>query len=189
VALRVQGFTTVQRRVISRSRTIIERRLARPPCPVPRDLCEELEAILFADRPLVDVADGGDGGGRPTPYARSAGYRILLYERAFPLPPSGEARLAAILFHELIHIARGWEVDAEAFENAWFTHSEGARPPTREDWTIFKGQGYRGWWVHLDPRTRRVTDYADRLIVTFPPKSVRSAEKHSGVRGPGCSWR
>jgi hypothetical protein len=189
MALYVQGFTSVQGRALSRSRTIIERRLAHPPCPVPRDLCEELQAILFAKRPLVDLAYGGDGGGRPTPYARSAGYRILLYKRAFPFLPGDGTRLAPVLFHELIHIARGWELDAEAFENAWFSPSEGARLPSEDDWTIFKGQEYRGWWVRLHPRTRRVTDYADRLVVIFPPKSVRSAERHRGVRGPGCSWR
>jgi hypothetical protein len=189
VALRVQGFTGAQGRALSRSRTIIERRLAHLPCPVPRDLCEELHAILFAKRPLVDLAYGGDGGGGPTPYARSAGYRILLYQRAFASFPRDETRLAPVLFHELIHIARGWELDAEAFENAWFSPSEGARPPSEEDWRIFKGQEYRGWWVRLQPRTRRVTDYADRLVVIFPPKSVRAAAKYTGVRGPGCSWR
>ena len=189
MALRMQGFSTVQRRALGRSRTIIERRLAHLPCPVPRDLCEELQAIFSARRPVVDLAYGGDGGGRQTPYARSAGYRVLLYERAFSIEKSGAARLAPVFFHELIHIARGWELDAEAFENAWFTPAEGARPPSREDWAIFRAQEYRGWWVRLDPKTREVTDYADRLVVTFSRKAVRSAEKSSGLRGPGCSWR
>jgi len=189
VALRVQGFTRVQQRALGRSRAIIERRLARLPCPVPRDLCEELRAILAAKRPVVDLAYAGDGGGRPTPYARSAGYRILLYKRAFTFAAGDETRLAPIVFHELIHIARGWELDAEAFENAWFTPSEGARPPSEEDWTIFKAQEYRGWWVRVQPRTRRVTDYADRLVVAFPMKAARSAGQERGTRGPGCSWR
>ncbi len=188
MALRLQGFTDVQRRALSRSRTLIERRLAHLPCPVPRDLCEELQAILSARRPVVDLAYGGDGSGRPTPYARSAGYRILLYQRAFPAP-RGEAGPAPILFHELIHIARGWELDAEAFENAWFSPAEGARPPSKEDWTIFKAQEYRGWWVRLDPRTRRVMDYADRLVVTFPRRAVRSAGRPTGAGGSACSWR
>lgn len=177
MALRIQGFTSAQLRALGQSRAIVERRLAHLPCPVPRDLCEELDAILSARRPVVDVAFGGDGGGRRTPYARSAGYRIVLYQRSFPVHGDGAAGLAPILFHELIHIARGWELDAEAFENAWFTPAEGARPPTREDWTIFKEQEYRGWWVRLYPRTRQVTDYADRLVVTFPRKGGRSAER------------
>ena len=177
MALRIQDFSSAQRRVVDLSRSVIERRLVHLPCPVPRDLCEELERILSARRPVVDVAYGGDGGGRRTPYARSAGYRILLYQRAFPPREGGAARLAPILFHELIHIARGWELDAEAFENAWFTTAEGARPPSREDWTIFKEQEYRGWWVRLQPRTRQVTDYADRLVVTFPRNAGRRAER------------
>ena len=174
MALRIQGFTTAQHRAISCARHIIERRLAHLPCPVPRDLCQELRAILFADRPRVDLAYGGDGGDHRTPYARSAGYRILLYKRAIPSARGSERLLPPILFHELIHIARGWELDAEAFENAWFTAAEGARPPTREDWAVFKEQRYQGWWVHLDPRTRRVTDYADRFILTFPTLQAKS---------------
>jgi hypothetical protein len=189
MALRVQGFTGVQRRALAQSRAIIERRLAHPPCPVPRDLCEELQAILSAKRPLVDLAYGGDGGGRPTPYARSAGYRILIYQRALPALRGAETRLAPVLFHELIHIARGWELDAEAFENAWFTPGEGARPPSKDDWRIFKAQDYRGWWVRLHPRTRQVTDYADRLVVTFPSKAATGAAQERGARGAGCSWR
>jgi hypothetical protein len=143
---------------------------------------------------MVDLVYGGDQGVCAEPYSRSAGYRILLCKRTF-LPekacvePSsrgvrlrltrspqaeglrrddGHPRLPAVLFHELIHIARGWELDAEAFENAWFSPTEGARPPTRNDWRLFKQQDYQGWWVHIDPQTRRVTDYADRSILTFP---------------------
>ncbi len=188
MALRLQGFTGVQRRALGQSRRLIERRLAHLPCPVPGDLCEELETILSARRPVVDLAYGGDGGGRRTPYARSGGYRILLYQRAFP-SPQGEAGLAPILFHELIHIARGWELDAEAFENAWFSPAEGARRPSKDDWTIFKEQEYRGWWVRLDPRTRRVTDYADRLVVTFPRRALRSPGRPRGAPGSARSWR
>jgi hypothetical protein len=190
MALRVQGFTAVQRRMIGRSRTLIARRLANPPCPMPRDLREELRAILFAGRPMVDLANGGDGHGEPTPFARSAGYRILLYARAFPpADGGGENRLTPILFHELIHMARGWELDAEAFENAWFTQSEGARPPTRDDWALFREQRYHGWWVRMDPRTRRVTDYADRRILTFPPRPLRADRALGAARGPACRWR
>ena len=176
MALRIRGFTSIQQRAIDRSRNLIQQRLARLPCPVPLDLCEELRAILRGDRPVVDLVYGGDGAGGPTPFARSAGYRILLYKRAFASAPGRATGLAPILFHELIHIARGWELDAECFENGWFARSEGARPPTREDWDLFKAQRYRGWWVRVDPRTRRVTDYADRLIVTFPPMSKRKGD-------------
>ncbi len=174
MALRLRDFNPVQRRVLDYSGKLIERRLADPPCPTPRDLLESVRAILCGDRPLVDLVYGGGNGGPNTPYARSAGYRIILYARAFSAVGRGGAGLAPVLFHEAIHIARGWELDSEAFENAWFTREEGARPPTREDWAIFKAQRYQGWWVRLDPRTRRVTDYADRPIHTFPPRPKRS---------------
>jgi hypothetical protein len=95
---------------------------------------------------------------------------MLLCRKAFlPESRSQIVRLPAVLFHELIHIARGWELDAETFENAWFSVEEGATLPDRNDWGVFKEDQYRGWWVRVNPRTRQVTDYADRLIVTFPP--------------------
>lgn len=146
---------------------MVEHRLARPPGPIPRDLAESLQEILRGVRPSVDLVYGGGDGGSGTPYARSAGYRITLYERAFATDRRREPRLAPVLFHELIHVARGWELDAEAFENAWFAPEEGARPPSRQDWRLFKEQRYQGWWVRLDPRTRRVRDYADRFIVAW----------------------
>ena len=130
MALHVQGLTGAQRRTLGRSRRIIERRLEEPPSPVPRDLWEELQAILSTARPQVDVAYGGDGGGSRTPYARSAGYRILLYKRAFAFPAGQESRPAALLLHHMIHIARGGELDAEAFANAWLSRSAGARRPS-----------------------------------------------------------
>jgi hypothetical protein len=170
MALRLRDFDPARQRTVRRGLDLIERRLARPPCPTPRDLVEAVQAILSRDRPLVDLVYGGGKGGADTPYARSAGYRIVLYERAFTADAAGRVRLTPVLFHEAIHIARGWELDAEAFENAWFSPEEGARPPTREDWAIFQVQRYQGWWVRLDPRTRAVTDYADRAIHTFPPR-------------------
>ena len=175
MALRLRGFTRAQERALRRSRAGIERRLTHPPCPIPHDLRDALTAALFAARPIVDLAYGGGSGGSGTPYARSAGYRILLYQRAFTVEKAVGSRLTAVLFHELVHIARGWELDAEAFENGCFTRAEGARPPTRDDWALFKGQRYQGWWVRVDPRTRRVTDYADRSIVTFPAPLSRSS--------------
>ena len=149
---------------------MFKRRLAHPPSPIPRDLAESLHEILCGARPVVDLVYGGGSAGGQTPYARSAGYRISVYEKAFAKGGRRETRLAPVLFHELIHVARGWELDAEAFENAWFSLEEGARPPSRADWDIFKDQRYQGWWVRLDPRTCRVTDYADRFIVAFPFK-------------------
>jgi hypothetical protein len=169
MAIRSRDFPPRYARALRRSLAIIRQRLEHPPGPMPHDLRKELQAILAADRPIVDLAYGGAEGVCRQPFARSAGYRILFCAKAFlPEPKSGIVRLPAVLFHEMVHIARGWELDAEAFENAWFSKAEGARPPDRNDWSIFKEDRCEGWWVRVDPHTRRVTDYADRLIVTFP---------------------
>jgi hypothetical protein len=166
--LSIQGFPAGLKREIKKSLTLIRQRLTKPPVPIPRDLLDDLRAILGRPRPTVDLVYGGVTDGCRKSYGSSAGYRILFCRKAFQ-----EKRVAAVLFHEMVHIALGWELDAEALENAWFTRKEGARPPTRSDWETFKEDEYRGWWVRLDPRTRRVTDYADRLILTLPPRPRR----------------
>lgn len=173
MALRLRGFMPERAHAVRRGLALIQRRLNDPPGPIPGDLRAALQDILSGARPSVTLVFGGAQGACEEPYARSAGYRILLCEKSFSSARGGQPRLPAVLFHELIHIARGWELDAEAFENAWFSREEGARPPTREDWTIFKEDGYQGWWVRVDPRTRRVTDYADRPILVFPPPVLR----------------
>lgn len=175
MALRISGFAPPGKRAVDRCLALIQERLSHPPRPMPYDLCGQLRAILLRGRPIVDLVYGGAQGICQEPYARSAGYRLLLCASALlPEPRSGIVRLPAVLFHELIHIARGWELDAETFENAWFSREEGARPPDRNDWAIFKEDKYEGWWVRVDPHTRQVTDYADRFILTFPaPPSPR----------------
>jgi hypothetical protein len=175
MSLHISAFAPPEKRALDRCLALIRERLDRPPGPIPHDLRELLHAILVKDRPIVDLAYGGGQGICREPYARSAGYRVLLCAKAFvPESRSRIVRLPAVLFHELIHIARGWELDAETFENAWFSVEEGATPPDRNDWSIFKEDQYRGWWVRVNPRTRQVTDYADRYILTFPaPSSSR----------------
>jgi hypothetical protein len=180
MAINTRDFPARHARILRQGLATIRKRLENPPGPIPRDLLEMLQAILTKPRPIVDLVYGGAQGVCKEPYARSAGYRVLLCAKAFlPEPRSRHAqrviRLPAVLFHELIHIARGWELDAEAFENAWFSAEEGARSPDQNDWSIFKEDKYEGWWVQVNPRTRRVTDYADRAILTFPhPASGRS---------------
>ncbi len=170
MTLHISGFSPPKKRALDRCLRLVQERLQYPAGPIPHDLREQLLAILLKDRPIVDLVYGGDQGVCREPYARSAGYRVLLCRRAFlPESRSHIVRLPAVLFHELIHISRGWELDAETFENAWFSVEEGATPPDRNDWTVFKEDQYRGWWVQVNPRTRRVTDYADRLIVTYRP--------------------
>lgn len=179
MALRIRGFEAEHRHAILRSLALIRQRLSDPPRPIPRDLRAELQAILSGRRPIVDLVFGGAQGVCQKPRARSAGYRILLCKRAFS-GRGGQARPAAVLFHELVHVARGWELDAEAFENAFFSPREGARLPTEDDWPVIQQQRYEGWWVRMNPRTGRVTDQADRFIITLPvPTSRRSGRARS----------
>lgn len=186
MAIRSRDFPPAYARALRRSLAVIRQRLEQPPGPMPHDLRNQLQAMLAGDRPIVDVVYGRAQGICQKPYARSAGYRILLCTKSFlPGPRSRVIRLTAVLFHELIHIARGWELDAEAFENAWFSATEGARPPDRNDWAIFEEDEYEGWWVHVDPHTRRVSDYADRLVVTFPKPTTAHEQggRNRGGRG------
>ncbi len=177
MALRIRGFTPEHRQALQRSVALIRRRLRHPPGAMPEDLHAALLGILSGPRPTVDVVYGGAAGVCQGPFSRSAGYRILLCQKAF-----SSDRLPAVLFHELVHVARGWELDAEAFENAWFSWEEGARPPTRDDWTTFREDEFKGWWVRVDPRTRRVTDYADRFIYAFPAPASRTAAGRRSLR-------
>ena len=173
MAIRLREFTRTAERAIGKSLSLIRQRLRHPPRPMPHDLRIALEEIVSGKRPQVTLAFGGDSEACRDLAGRTAGYRVVLCPRAFAAGRRQRTRLTAVLFHELIHVARGKELDAEAFENAWFP-DEGAREPTRADWASFAEDGYRGWWVHLDPRSRRVSDYSDRFIITFPkPTAAR----------------
>ena len=175
MAINVRSFPARYARVLQRTLATLRQRLDHPPTPIPHDLRQELVTILSKGRPIVDLVYGGAEGPCREPYARSSGYRVLLCAKAFlPETRTRIVRLPAVLFHELIHIARGWELDAESFENACFSRQEGATPPDKNDWAIFQEDHYKGWWVRMNPRTRRVMDYADRFILTFPaPASTR----------------
>jgi hypothetical protein len=167
MAIRLRGFSQAAERAIEKSLALIRQRLGHSPSPMPHDLRLALHDIVSGARPTVTLAFGGSTEACRDLAGRTAGYRVVLCPRAFAAGKSKRTRLTAVLFHELIHVARGKELDSEAFENAWFS-DEGAREPTRADWAAFAEDAYRGWWVHLDPRSRRVTDYSDRFIVTFP---------------------
>jgi hypothetical protein len=181
MAIRLREFSAKDKRALDRTFSLIRERLSHPPCPMPKDLREALRDIISRPRPVVTLAFGGKKGACRDMVGRTAGYRVQLCQKAFSASSGKRSRLTAIVFHELVHVAHGKELDAEAFENALF-RKEGARPPTREDWAAFKEDAYQGWWVQLDPRTRRVTDYSDRLILTFSlPKADRSL-RHSATR-------
>jgi len=167
MAIRLRGFSGKDERALERSLSRIRECLKDPPCPMPHDLRAGLRDLVSRSGPAVTLAFGGKKGACRDMVGRTAGYRVLLCHKAFSAVSGNRSRLTAILFHELVHVVRGKELDAEAFENALFA-KEGARPPTREDWASFKEDRYRGWWVRVDRRTRRVTDYSDRLIMAFP---------------------
>jgi len=181
MGIRLREFSAKDTRALDRSFSLIRERLRHPPCPIPKDLREALRDIVSHARPVVTLAFGGKKGACWDMVGRTAGYRVQLCQKAFSAASGKQPRLTAILFHELVHVARGKELDAEAFENALF-RNEGARPPTWEDWAAFTEDAYRGWWVQLDPRTRRVTDYSDRLILTFPPPKADRSARHSATR-------
>ena len=169
MAINVREFPARYARILHLTLGGFRQRLQHPPTPIPHDLRQELLAILSRGRPVVDLVYGGAQGVCREPYARSSGYRVLICAKAFlPETQLRIVRLPAVVFHELIHIARGWDLDAETFENAWFSGREGATPPDQNDWAIFKRDRYEGWWVRVNPRTRRVIDHADRYILTFP---------------------
>jgi len=173
MAIRLRGFSRAAQRAIGKSLVLIRQRLSHPPGPMPHDLRLALHDIVSGDRPLVTLAFGGGTWACRDLAGRTAGYRVVLCPRALATGKGKAPRLTAVLFHELVHVARGKELDSETFENAWFPN-EGAREPTRADWATFAEDGYRGWWVHLDPRSRRVSDYSDRFILTFPrPTAAR----------------
>lgn len=60
--------------------------------------------------------------------------RIVLCRPLFAL---GQERVNAVVFHELIHVCGGYELDAEAFENHCFRRA-GATRPTRRDFRLFR---------------------------------------------------
>jgi len=78
------------------------------------------------------------------PYAYTAGPCIWMCERSFA---AGQARLEAVLCHELVHVACGWELDAEAFERALFP--TGGTAPDLGDWESFRRRSWMGRWVYL----------------------------------------
>jgi hypothetical protein len=173
MAIQFRGFSRKDEKALDKSLSRIRHRLRHGPGPMPHDLRSALDEIVSGKRPVVTLAFGGTEKACQEMVARTAGYRVLLCAKVFSKGKAKGSRLTAVLFHELIHVARGKELDSEAFENAWF-QDEGAREPTREDWASFAEDGYRGWWVHVDRKTRRVTDYSDRFIITFPkPTAAR----------------
>lgn len=51
-----------------------------------------------------------------------------------------QARINAVVFHEIVHAAGGTELDAEALENHFYT-GNGATSPSSSDWDSFHDDG------------------------------------------------
>ncbi len=113
--------------------------------------------------PTVVVAyDPGEGMAGRGPYAYTTGPCIWICERSFA---AGQARLEAVLCHELVHAACGCELDAEAFERALFPGA--ATDPDPGDWDDFRQRNWMGRWVYM----RRQGDQA----------AVKTQESHTEV--------
>ncbi|MFB3818224.1 MAG: hypothetical protein ACE147_11220 [Candidatus Methylomirabilales bacterium] len=132
---------------LAESLALIRARVTR--AALPRDLRATLLRFLSPARtPVVQVFLGTRATrGR---WGCSSGYCIWIQPRTFrPSPGAPRSRLPAVLFHELVHVAGGSELDAEAFENLLFTTAEGAVPPTSGDWSSFAAHQGVGQWVKL----------------------------------------
>jgi hypothetical protein len=117
---------------------------------LPRGLVVELTQILDAEEPSVELYLDADGDG----WAERIVNCIWIRPRTFQsCAETGTSRLTAVLFHELIHVADGAELDAEFFENLLFAKGEGGTAPDAEDWRKFLARGCAGRWLRLDPDT------------------------------------
>ncbi len=108
----------------------------------------------------------------PGPYAYTTGPCIWICERSFA---AGQARLEAVLCHELVHVACGWELDAEAFERALFPGA--ATDPDPGDWESFRQRNWMGRWVYMRKQgnAAAVKTHASHTEVcrfTIPPDAV-----------------
>jgi len=100
------------------------------------------------------------------PYAYTTGPCVWICERSFA---AGQARLEAVLCHELVHVACGGELDAEAFERALFP--EAASDPDPGDWESFRRQNWTGRFVYLRREGAEAsarTHEADLEVCRFP---------------------
>jgi len=98
---------------------------------LPKELLDRLNSFLAKSvRATVFVAvDNSQRGGKW--WGRSGSYCIWIHPRCFePYGRNRVPRLTSVLFHELVHAAGGWELDAEYYENYFFREKEGRRAPT-----------------------------------------------------------
>ena len=163
---------------------------------LPKELLDRLNAFV-AESTRATVFVAVDNSQRAEKWwGRSGGYCIWIHSRCFePYGKNRVPRLTSVLFHELIHAAGGWELDAEYYENHFFGEKEGATRPNRGDLQQIIDDKYEGWWLHLDASRRRVMDlwkndrgeysrYAD-LQKFQESVSLKSTRERAQSRTPG----
>jgi len=130
---------------------------------LPKDLRAGLDTVLdgigtfpspIVARSVTIAYDERDNG----PFAYTGGSCIWLCKRAFD---AGQDRLNAILFHELVHVMCGWELDAEVLENLLF-HGRGATRPDHGDIETFARGNWVGRWVRV------VKEGNDAVVIKGP---------------------
>jgi hypothetical protein len=105
---------------------------------------QALRPVPTRSHGVVIAYDAGEGNIGAGPYAYTTGPCVWICERSFA---AGQARLEAVLCHELVHVACGWELDSEAFERALFPGA--ATDPDTGDWESFRQQNWMGRWVYM----------------------------------------
>ena len=126
---------------------------------LPKELLDRLSAFLAksACATVFVAVDNSQRGGKW--WGCSGGYCIWIHPRCFePYGRNRAPRLTSVLFHELVHAAGGWELDAEYYENHFFGEKEGATRPNWDDLQQIIDDKYEGRWLHLDANRRRVMD-------------------------------
>lgn len=145
-------------RQLNESKEIIRGRL-KSAGKLPRELLDRLDGYLDTNEQASVVELYVDATKTQAHWGEVHGFCIYLQPRTFDIwEKTGKPRLTAVLFHELVHVAGGSELDAEVFENLLFMKGEGACPPTVADWKEFETNEGKGLWLSLSLDTGIVTD-------------------------------
>jgi hypothetical protein len=150
---------------LDESKDIIRHRLERSE-KVPRNLLDRLDRYLDDNmRGKVVEVRIIDPHTETPHWGEARGFCVHLQPRTFdPWEKTEKPRLTAVLFHELVHVAGGTELDAEVFENLLFQEDEGAWPPTLEDLREFERRKGKGAWLSLRLDTGIVTGQPQREL-------------------------
>lgn len=158
MALKYVEVPPKNQKQVDESRGVIRDRLQEFKERLPQSLRERVESYLD-DTQLDAVVELYVDPGTEAHWGSANGFCVHLHPRTFdPWSVTGTPRLTAVLFHEMVHIAGGSELDAEVFENLLFTKDEGACPPTVADWQEFETNQGKGLWVSVNLNSGWVTD-------------------------------